>query len=62
DVEQALERMATHGVRRVPVLNDERCVAGIVALDDLLRVHAEQGVRLLDVVNKERNREQRVRR
>ena len=59
---QALQRMATHGVRRVPVVDDKRCVVGIVTLDDMLRVHAAQANRLLDIVGKEQVREQRTRR
>jgi CBS-domain-containing membrane protein len=41
-MEQALERMAAHGVRRIPVVDDERCVSGIVTLVDLLKEHARQ--------------------
>jgi CBS domain-containing protein len=59
---EALQRMATHGVRRVPVVDDKRCVVGIVTLDDMLRVHAAQANRLLDIVGKEQVREQRTRR
>ena len=62
DYAEALQRMATHGVRRVPVVDDKRCVVGIVTLDDLLRVHAAQANRLLDIVGKEQVREQRARR
>lgn len=62
DYAEALQRMATHGVRRVPVVDDKRCVVGIVTLDDLLRVHAAQANRLLDIVGKEQVREQRTRR
>jgi CBS-domain-containing membrane protein len=62
DYAEALQRMATHGVRRVPVIDDERCVVGIVTLDDMLRVHAAQANRLLDIVGKEQVREQRTRR
>ena len=62
DYAEALQRMATHGVRRVPVVDDEQCVLGIVTLDDILRVHATQASRLLDVVGKEQVREQRTRR
>jgi CBS domain-containing protein len=62
DYAEALQRMATHGVRRVPVLDDKRCVVGIVTLDDMLRVHAAQANRLLDIVGKEQVREQRTRR
>lgn len=59
---QALERMATQGVRRIPVVDDAGNIAGIITLDDLLRTHAEQGARLLDVVTKEQSRERRARR
>lgn len=57
---QALERMRTHGVRRLPVVDDEGYVLGIVTLDDLLRVHAGQAVALLEIVTKEQTREQPV--
>ena len=62
DYAEALQRMATHGVRRVPVVDDKHCVVGIVTLDDMLRVHAAQANRLLDIVGKEQVREQRTRR
>lgn len=62
DYAEALQRMATHGVRRIPVVDDKRCVLGIVTLDDMLRVHAAQANRLLDIVGKEQAREQRTRR
>ena len=62
DYAEALQRMATHGVRRVPVVDDKRCVLGIVTLDDMLRVHAAQANRLLDIVGTEQVREQRTRR
>ena len=62
DYAEALQRMATHGVRRIPVVDDKRCVLGIVTLDDMLRVHAAQANRLLDIVGKEQVREQRTRR
>ena len=35
DVEQAAQLMATHGIRRLPVLDGER-LTGIVTLDDLV--------------------------
>jgi hypothetical protein len=38
-----------------------RCVLGIITLDDLLRVHAEQATHLLDVVTSEQTHEQRAR-
>lgn len=62
DVWQALQRMVAHGVRRIPVLDDEQCVLGIVTLDDMLRVHAEQANSIAHIVSKEQSREQRARR
>lgn len=62
ELAQALERMATHGVRRIPVVDDAGAVSGIVALDDALKAQAEQASRLLDAISRERNREQRNRR
>lgn len=62
DVDTALERMRSHGVRRLPVVDENDCVLGIVTLDDLLRVHAEQAAALLAIVTKEQSREDRARR
>jgi CBS domain-containing protein len=62
DSTQALQRMAAHGVRRIPVIDDARCVVGIITLDDLLREQAEQASRLLDVVTKQQAKERRGRR
>ena len=62
DSTQALQRMAAHGVRRIPVVDDERRVVGIITLDDLLREHAEQAARLLEVVTKQQAKERRARR
>jgi CBS domain-containing protein len=62
DSAQALQRMAAHGVRRIPVVDDQQRVIGIVTLDDLLREHTEQASRLLEVVTKQQTREKRTRR
>ena len=62
DLPVAIDRMRTHGVRRIPVLDDERRVIGVVALDDVIRVHAEQAAAILEVVNKQQAREKRMRR
>ena len=62
EVSQALERMRTHGVRRVPVVGEGGRVVGIVTLDDMLKLHAEQASALLDIIVKEQNHEGRARR
>lgn len=62
DVTTAIERMRVHGVRRLPIVDDAGGLLGIVTLDDLYRVLAEQTTALTEVVNKEQVREQRGRR
>lgn len=62
DVSAALQRMAAHGVRRIPVVDDEQYVLGIVTLDDILRQHAEQAAQLSSVLVREQVHEQRARR
>ncbi len=59
---QAIERMREHGVRRIPVVNDQGGVVGIVTLDDLLRVLVADASALLDVMAKGKRQEQRTRR
>lgn len=36
DVEQCLERMEAHGVRRIPIVDDDDELIGVVSLDDIL--------------------------
>lgn len=62
DIQQALERMKVHGVRRIPVMDEHRRLAGIVCLDDLLRRHAADAVALAAVVSREQDCEHRTRR
>jgi CBS domain-containing protein len=62
DVSQALERMKTHGVRRVPVMGEHRKLVGIVALDDLLQRLAADASALAEIVVREQHNEHRGRR
>lgn len=62
DVSQAVERMKVHGVRRLPVLGDDRRLAGIVTLDDLLRQLAADATQLVEIMVREQGREHRTRR
>jgi CBS domain-containing protein len=62
DMDTAIERMRTHGVRRLPVVDANGGVLGILTLDDIYRQQAEQAAALVTIVNKEQSRENRGRR
>ena len=48
-ISQASDRMRTHGLRRVPVIDAQGRVVGIVCADDLVRLIAEELTALADV-------------
>jgi CBS domain-containing protein len=52
DCAQVIERMRMHGVRRVPVVDGQGIVVGIVTLDDLLRMIVTHANALLNVMEK----------
>lgn len=60
-LEDGIERMRLHGVRRLPVVEHGHLL-GIVTLDDLLTLHARQATALAEIVSKEQTHEQRTRR
>ena len=62
DIAVAIERMQLHGVRRLPVVDHAGYLAGIVTLDDVLRLHAAQAAALANIVSREQGREYRSRR
>jgi len=61
DMLDALKIMRRRGVRRLPVLTRAGTLAGIVAIDDLLELVAEQLDDLLKTIATERSSEARVR-
>lgn len=62
DSSLVVERMRTHGVRRVPVIDAKGSVVGIVTLDDLLRILVEEASALVQIAASGQNRERRQRR
>lgn len=62
DSTQALERMRTHGVRRMPVVGTRGKLVGIVTVDDLIKRLALEANVLTEVVSKEQGYEERYRR
>ena len=61
-IPDALRLMREKGVRRVPVLTHSGALAGILTIDDLLDLMAEELGALARTINRERVRETRVRR
>lgn len=61
-VSDGIERMRVQGVRRLPIVDHAGSLVGIVALDDLLGLHATQAAALAQIVSKEQVKERRGRR
>lgn len=57
DVADVLQAMRAKGVRRVPVVNDAGGLEGILALDDLLDLFAEQFADVRALLDRELKRE-----
>ncbi len=62
DASEALERMRTNGIRRLPVVGGRGRLVGVVTLDDMLRLVADDVNALVEIVGRQRDREQRRRR
>jgi len=62
DMLDTLQRMRRRGIRRVPVLTAAGTLAGIVTLDDLLELVAEQLGDVVKAIATEQSREARTRR
>ena len=56
-----VQRMRTRGVRRAPVVDDQGALIGIVAVDDVIGLLAEQLSNLVSLVQKEERREEKAR-
>jgi CBS domain-containing protein len=56
-VRKALERMQASGVRRLPVVNGEGGLEGIVTLDDILELLSEELTDLAKLVLREQKKE-----
>jgi len=61
DVLDAFKTLRSRGIRRLPVLSSAGTLAGIVAIDDLLELVAEQFGDLVKAIANERSREARAR-
>jgi CBS domain-containing protein len=61
DLLETIDRMRERGVRRVPVVNDAGALVGILAVDDIIELVAEQLSGLARLIARERTREQQRR-
>jgi CBS domain-containing protein len=61
DVFDAIQRMRDKGVRRMPVVDADGGLAGIVSLDAIVEILAEQMTELARLIAREQLREQRSR-
>lgn len=57
-LDEAIERMRDHGVRRLPVVDGAGTLVGVLGADDLIDLSAEQLVNLVSLINKEHKHEQ----
>ncbi len=57
-----IKLMRDKGVRRIPVVNQQGELEGLLSVDDILELLAEQLTDIVDLINKELNREGRLRR
>jgi CBS domain-containing protein len=62
DLFDTIKRMRLKGVRRLPVVDRNQALAGIIAVDDLLDLLAEQMSDLTRVIQREQTRERERRR
>jgi CBS domain-containing protein len=62
DIYEAVELMRFKGVRRVPVVDEQGGLAGIVTLDDLLNLIGGELTLLGRVISRERFQEEQSRR
>jgi len=61
DCYEVLERMREKGVRRIPVVNSEGFLVGVLAIDDILRMMFHEMGNLVSLVKKEYETEVRLR-
>lgn len=57
NLDDVLKKMQSHGIRRLPVLNDRGGLEGIVTFDDVVELLSEELTDLAKLVAKEQKRE-----
>lgn len=62
DVFDAVQRMRNKGVRRVPIVEEDGGLAGILSIDDIIEILAEEMNHLARLISREQMHEQETRR
>jgi CBS domain-containing protein len=62
DVFDAIQRMRNKGVRRMPIVDDDGALVGIVSIDDIIEILAEEMTELSRLISREQMHEQEARR
>jgi CBS domain-containing protein len=62
DVFDAIQRMRNKGVRRMPIVDEEGALVGIVSIDDIIEILAEEMTELSRLISREQLHEQEARR
>lgn len=57
DLWGTIQIMRAHGVRRLPVVNSQHKLVGIIAADDMLELLAKQGYTLIELIGQEQIKE-----
>jgi len=60
-IEETLDVMRAHGIRRLPVINHAGALQGIISSDDFLELVAEQVQKLAGLVRTEQRHERHIR-
>jgi CBS domain-containing protein len=57
---ETMRQMRMHGIRRIPVVNEQGGLVGIVSIDDLIQLLAEEMGELAKLISREQRREVQV--
>jgi CBS domain-containing protein len=60
DVGDVLGRMTANGVRRIPLVDDDGCLTGVLSFDDVVALLAEELVDLSQLIARQQRRERRA--